>query len=167
MPDHTLVNREDVDDEVFRTIGQFIYSFSQLELAIRLRLSDALSLPEPLFEVVIGPYDFATLCNVVKEVLLRSRADLNAEKIKKLFNRCHALNQKARIIVAHGTWFPEGGGATHMSRSSFKSSSHFEDPEDLRAQITEAKNLMWHVAASTGWKYDLQMIAPGVTLPPL
>jgi len=39
MPDHTLVNREDVDDEVFRTIGQFIYSFSQLELAIRLRLT--------------------------------------------------------------------------------------------------------------------------------
>lgn len=136
MPDHTLVNREDVDDEVFRTIGQFIYSFSQLELSIRLRLSDALALPESLFEVVIGPYDFAILCNVTREALLRTRTDLDAEKIKRLFNRCHALNQKARIIVAHGTWFPEGGGATHVSKSSLKSTSHFEDIDDLREQST-------------------------------
>ncbi|RXG93244.1 hypothetical protein [Bradyrhizobium vignae] len=167
MPDHPLVNREDVDDEMFKAIGQFIYSFSQLELAIRLRLNDALKLTDELFEVIIGPYDFATLCNVTKEVLLRTRTDLDAEKIKKVFNRCHTLNQKARIVVAHGTWFPEGAGATHMSRSSFKSTSHFENLEDLKHQIDEAKHLMWHVVIATGWKYDTELLTQYAKIPPL
>jgi hypothetical protein len=127
---------------------------------------DALELKEDLFEVVIGPYDIATLCNVTKEVLLRTRSDLGSESIKGLFNRCHALNQKARIVVAHGTWFSEGGGATLFSKNTFKSSSHFEDLDDLRKQITEARDLMWHVVTSTGWKYDVEMLVPNAKFLP-
>jgi hypothetical protein len=167
MSDHTLVDGRELGDDIYQAIGQFIYAFSQLELAIRLRLADALALKEDLVEVVVGPYDIATLCNVTREVLLRTRTDLDSGKIVRLFNRCHALNQKARIVVAHGTWFPEGGGATHFSRNSFKSTSHFEDSGDLHKQVVEAQHLMWHVAASTGWKYEVELINPDAKIPPL
>jgi hypothetical protein len=167
MADYEFVDQEDSDVEMFQTIGTFVYAFSQLELAIRLRLSDALELKEDLREVVVGPYDLATLCNVTKEVLIRTRKDLDAGLISKLFNRCHALNQKARIVVAHGTWFSEGGGASHFSKNSFTSTSHFTDLNDLRKQIDEARNLMWHVVGSTGWKYNIQEISPKAKIPPL
>ncbi|MCK1301967.1 hypothetical protein IVB33_11095 [Bradyrhizobium sp. 24] len=146
---------EEWNEEMFRAIGSFIYSFSQLEITIRLRLSDALQLREGLFEVVVGPYDFATLCNVTREVLARTRSDLDAGVIKTLFNRCLALNQKARIVVAHGTWYPEGGGASHLSKNTFQSTNHFKDLSELHKFVAEAKHLMLHVIASTGWKHKL------------
>jgi len=167
MSEHSLVSGKELDDEMYQAIGQFIYAFSQLELAIRLRLGDALGLKDDLAEVVVGSYDIATLCNVTKEVLLRSRTDLDAEKVSRLFARCHSLNQKARIVVAHGTWFPEGRGASHFSKNTFKSSSHFQDLGELQRQIAEAQHLMWHVCASTGWKYDVALINPDATIPPL
>lgn len=165
MSDYPLVVG-DVEDKMAQAIGRFIYSFSQLEFAIRLRLGDALKLSEELFDVVVGPYDIATLCNVTREVLLRTRPDLDASTITKLFNRCHALNQRARIIVAHGTWFLNGGGASHFSKNTFKMTSHFEDLDDLHKQTKEAQYLMWHVIASTGWKYDITDVDPDGT-PPL
>jgi hypothetical protein len=167
MTDYQFIDEEDTDTEMFQTIGTFMYAFSQLELAIRLRLSDALNLEENLREVVVGPYDLATLCNVTKEVLIRTRKDLDVTLIGKLFNRCHALNQKARIVVAHGTWFSEGGGASHFSKNSFTSTSHFTDLNDLKKHIGEARNLMWHVVGSTGWKYNIQEISPMANVPPL
>jgi hypothetical protein len=167
MPDHELTHGKELDVAMYQAIGKFVYEFSQLELSIRLRLADALQLNEELSAVVVGPYDVATLFNVTKEVLLRTRKDLDAEKISKLFSRCNALNQKARIVVAHGTWFPEGGGADHFSKHSFKSSNHFKDLEELEKQIIEAQNLMWHVVGSTGWKYDVDLINPGAKAPPL
>ncbi|MET4294729.1 hypothetical protein ABIB06_006562 [Bradyrhizobium sp. LB8.2] len=167
MPDHTLVDGKELGDEIYQAIGKFIYSFSQLELSIRLRLGDALKLNEELSAVVVGPYDVATLFNVTKEVLLRTRKDLEAGKISRLFSRCHLLNQKARIVVAHGTWYAEGGGADHFSRHSFKSSNHFQNLEDLEKQITEAQQLMWHVVVSTGWKYDVALVDPTAEAPPL
>ncbi|WP_157158361.1 hypothetical protein [Bradyrhizobium genomosp. III] len=148
-------SNEEWNEEMFRGIGEFIYSFSQLEITIRLRLSDALQLPEGLFQVVVGPYDFAILCNVTREVLTRTRSDLDAGIVKTLFNRCLALNQKARIVVAHGTWYPEGGGASHLSKNTFESTSHFKNPSDLQKHVAEAKHLMLHVIASTGWKHKL------------
>ena len=132
MRDHPDINFDDLDDEVFRAIGEFIYSFSQLEITMRLRLADALQLKEGLFEVVVGPYDFATLCNVLREVLKRTRTDLDSAVVAKLFNRCLALNQLARVVIAHATWYPEGGGASHFSKNTFQRTSHFADVKDIR-----------------------------------
>jgi hypothetical protein len=109
-----------LDDEMFRAIGEFIYSFSQMEITMRLRLADALQLREGLFEVVVGSYDFATLCNVLREVLMRTRIDLDSGIIAKLFKRCPALNQQVRVVIAHATWYSEGGGASHFSKNTFE-----------------------------------------------
>jgi hypothetical protein len=167
MSDLTLATGKDLDPEMYQAIGKFIYSFSQLELSIRQRLSDALGLHKELSDIVVGPYDLATLFNVTKEVLLRTRTDLDADKIKRLFSRCHSLNQKARIIIAHGTWYAEGGGADHFSRSSFQISNHFQSLGEIEKQITEAQHLMWHVVLSTGWKYEVELVDPNVEPPPL
>ena len=40
------------------SIGHFIYWFSQLEFTIKMRLASALDLPQDLFDIIIGPYDF-------------------------------------------------------------------------------------------------------------
>ena len=145
-------------------IGEFIYSFSQMEITMRLKLADALKLQEGLFEVVVGPYDFATLCNVLREVLIRTRTDLDSAIIAKLFKRCLALNQQARIVIAHATWYSEGGGASHFSKNTFQSTSHFKDVKDIRKRIAEAKHLMFHMVASTGWKYKIEV---DTKIPPL
>src|SRR5262249_50500786 len=87
-----------------QAIGYFIFWFSQLEFTIKARLAGALQLDEDLFDIIIGPYDFAMLCTVTEQTLMLTASPEVKRAIKKYFDQCRALNQQARIIVAHGSW---------------------------------------------------------------
>jgi hypothetical protein len=69
-------------DCVYTAIGQFIFEFSQLEFMIRATLGDALGIKDahPQFDMVISPYDFATLCNITKAVFTRTMGCTDQEK---------------------------------------------------------------------------------------
>jgi hypothetical protein len=58
-------------EEYFRAIGEFIFWFSQLEAHLKARLAGALDLDGELFDIIIAPYDFVTLCTVLGENYLR------------------------------------------------------------------------------------------------
>jgi len=121
-------------------IGYFIFWFSQLEFTIKARLAGALQLDEDLFDIIIGPYDFAMLCTVTEQTLMRGASAEVKKAIKKYFDQCRALNQQARIIVAHGSW--TYAGARHVSRNTLKANRYFAKPEELRKQADIARRLM-------------------------
>ena len=129
-----------VEAELHAAIGEFIFWFSQLEFTIKARLAGALQLKSELFDIIIGPYDFAMLCTVTQKVLCAGAPLDVADRIKKYFNRCRKLNQEARIVVAHGSWTLDG--ARHVSRNTLQADTHFQKPSDLRRQAQEAKQLM-------------------------
>jgi hypothetical protein len=123
-----------------KSIGHFVYWFSQLEFTIKSRLADALDLAEDLFDIIIGPYDFAMLCTVTECTLMRGASKQEQVSIKKYFDGCRKLNQEARVIVAHGSW--TFAGARHVSRSSLTAKHYFAKATDLDKKATEAKRLM-------------------------
>jgi hypothetical protein len=128
------------EEALYRAIGNFIYWFSQLEFTIKARLANALKLEEGMFDIIIGPYDFAMLCTVTKQTLMRTATETTKDKIKSFLNACHKLNQKARLVVAHGTW--THAGVRHVSRSTLEAMVHFAKVEDLEAYGQEARRLM-------------------------
>lgn len=123
-----------------KSIGHFVYWFSQLEFTIKSRLAHALNLPDDLFDIVIGPYDFAVLCTVTERTLMRGASASDQTKIKTYFNRCRKLNQEARVVVAHASWSFEG--ARHVSRSTLNATHYFSKATELDKQATIAKQLM-------------------------
>jgi hypothetical protein len=103
-------------------------------------LARALDLPQDLFDIIIGPYDFAMLCTVTERTLMRDASKPDQARIRKYFNDCRKLNQEARVIVAHGSWTFEG--ARHVSRSTLTAKHYFAKAADLDKQATETKRLM-------------------------
>jgi hypothetical protein len=133
---------------VYTAIGEFIFWFSQLEFTLKARLAGALELRGNLFDIIIGPYDFRMLCAVTESVLTLNTPQAKNE-IHKYFARCLELNDKTRVVVAHGSWTT--GGARHMSRGSLKASIHFSDDaqsvpnadiQKLIKETAKAKRLM-------------------------
>ena len=126
-------------EEFFRAIGEFIFSFSQLEHQIKFTLASYLNLRDDQFDVIVGPYDFAMLCTVAEKTI---KLDFDEEfhpALKSFLNRCRALND-LRVVVAHGSWTTRG--ARHASRRSLEAKMHFEKPENLRKATAEAKSLL-------------------------
>jgi hypothetical protein len=76
------------ESKLQNSIGQFIYWFSQLEFTMKSRLAQALDLPEDLFDIITGPYDFTMLCTVTEKAIIRTAATTHHAKIKKYFNAC-------------------------------------------------------------------------------
>src|SRR4051812_12883887 len=89
-------------EEFFRAIGEFIFSFSQLEHQIKSTLASYLNLRDDQFDVIVGPYDFAMLCTVAEKTI---KLDFDEEfhpALKSFLNRCRTLND-LRVVVAHGS----------------------------------------------------------------
>jgi hypothetical protein len=105
-----------------------------------MRLASALDLPQDLFDIIIGPYDFAMLCTVTERTLMRDASKPDQARIMKYFNDCRKLNQEARVIVAHGSWTFEG--ARHVSRNTLTAKHYFAKAADLDKQAKETKRLM-------------------------
>ena len=136
---------EQLRAKTFQQIGEFIFWFSQLEFSIRARLSGLLKIDDSLFDIVIGPYDFALLCTVTKKVLV-NKYPSGKEAIEGVFARCHALNNE-RLRVVHGTWAEgaEGLASRHASRQKLSAEWHYNSPQALQKQIEEAKQVMMAV----------------------
>lgn len=140
MPQTPRQKQARKENELFKSIGEFIFWFSQLEFTIKARLAGALRLDDRFFEIIIGPYDFAMLCTVTRETLLRDADDIVKKRIHDYFGRCHKLNQEARLIIAHGSWTLDG--ALHISRNSLTGRFHFQKPTQIRKYTNDAKRLM-------------------------
>ena len=128
------------ENELYKAIGEFMFWFSQLEFTIKARLAGALQLDNQFFTIVIGPYDFAMLCTVTRETLSVGADGATKKRIHSYFGQCQRLNQNARLIIAHGSWTLDG--AHHISRSSLKSTLHFQSPPQIKKHTIEAKRLM-------------------------
>lgn len=126
----------------FRAIGHFLFEFSQLEFSIRAVLFAKLKLPQNSFDLVISPFDFATLCNVTCKMSCLLDPEREAD-ITSLYNQCRALNDE-RVRVAHGLWSHGPGGmvARHVARSSLTAKYHFEDPDELDRLAERAQHLL-------------------------
>ena len=127
-------------EEFFRTIGEFIFRFSQLEYLLKSTLASYLKLRDDQFDVVVGPYDFAMLLTVAEKTI---KLDFDAQyhpALKSFFNKCRKLNQEVRLVVAHGSWTT--GGARYASRQSLEAKMHFEKPENIVKAAAEAVDLM-------------------------
>jgi hypothetical protein len=148
MTDPDISKEKQHEQELYSAIGEFIFWFSQLEFTIKARLAGALELDDQLFDIVIGPYDFAMLCTVTEKTLGKGNP-AQVKEIEKYFNQCRKLNQETRVTVAHGSWTT--GGARQISRNTLEAKLHFADlanaagPADirkLRQETTKAKTLM-------------------------
>jgi hypothetical protein len=113
-------------EEYFVAIGEFIFWFSQLEAHMKARLAGALDLDGELFDIIIAPYDFATLCTVLSETLKLGATPEQETAINKHFNKCRGLNSDSRVIIAHGSWTIDG--ARHVNRQKLKADRHLIAP---------------------------------------
>jgi hypothetical protein len=141
-PSQSEAGRKLADEEVelHQAIGEFMFWFSQLEFTIKARLAGALNLEDSLFDIIIGPYEFAVLCTVTEKVLSKGAAPAVLKNIKTYFNKCRGLNSDVRLVVAHGSWTTDG--ARHVARGTLEARIHFEKPAELRKQATTARQLM-------------------------
>ena len=124
-----------------RDIGEFLFEFSQLEFSIRVLLHARIRLAEEYFDLVISPYDFAALCNVSREVLLK-QLPAKAATIKDVFAQCLALNEN-RVRIAHGLWTYGADSlvARVVSRGSLQMKYYFEKSGELRELAQKAQML--------------------------
>lgn len=141
---HEFDNAKDAFDLIqsesyFRSIGEFIFRFSQLEYQLKSTLARYLNLRGDQFDVVVGPYDFAVLCTVAEKTIKLDVDEQYHPSVKSFFNKCRELND-TRNIVAHGRWSVEG--ARHASRRSLEAKMHFESPAKLAKATSDAKKLL-------------------------
>jgi hypothetical protein len=107
---------------------------------MKARLAGALDLDGELFDIIIAPYDFATLCTVLSETLKVGATPGQETAINKHFNKCRGLNSDCRVIIAHGSWTIDG--ARHVNRQKLKADVHFKNPKDIKQATVKAKQLM-------------------------
>jgi hypothetical protein len=143
MSDLSTDDSDDRTDWTYRQIGEFVFWFSQAEVALRFVLADALSLESELIDPVTASYDFVKLCEVAS-VAHRSQCD-DPEEIKNLeslIKRSKALND-TRVRIVHGLWSPSPRGPylRHMSRNSLKVQQHFSDPRALADEVQKCRRL--------------------------
>lgn len=125
----------------YLAIGRFIYEFSGLELMMRIVLGKRLNLRRGYFDIVVSPYDFATLCRVTSSVLAL-QFPAQKDDIEQFCKACLRLNDE-RVKVAHGSWMmgDEGPMARHVQRGTLKAKLHFKDKEELTRLADEAQRL--------------------------
>ena len=136
----------------FELIGEFTFQYSQLQFTIQARLAAALNLPGELIDIVIAPYDFAMLCTVTKNVLMRQYDDpKDKSTIEKVLNECAAVNTD-RVRAAHGMWShgPAGLTVAHVARGTLQRAYHFDDPDELPKLIEKAKELILRIMEIPG-----------------
>ena len=135
-------NHHEASERTYRSIGRFIFEFSQAEFTIRHYLALEIDLDDSFFDAIVASYDVALLCTVAKEIFEKTRAESNAGAIKGLLNDFLELST-SRNRVAHGLWVPfrDGGTVIHVARSSLKSRPHDGQAEGLERLANAANKL--------------------------
>jgi len=91
-------------------LGAFIVEFSQLEFTLRFLVSKWADIPERHFDAIIGWWDFAKLCQVLKALVESMEPDrARAAEIVGRINRARAINDE-RVKIVHSTWTFGNGG---------------------------------------------------------
>jgi len=105
LGDPTVV--PDVTKHMFPKIGEFIYFFSQIELALRDILANAIDLPDGLLYPVTASYDFDKLCNVALAAFRkRCTHPPTVARFEHLISDCKNVVNHDRNRIVHGTWWP-------------------------------------------------------------
>jgi hypothetical protein len=120
------------EDRFFSAIGRFIFAFSQLEHSFKYYIAEAINLKDDKHFNAIMTHDFAWLCTIAEQVLVRSTNKSVRNKLKKLIANCKSLNaEKARIV--HGLWYVGGdkGRLFHGPRGHTKIEIHYEQAGDI------------------------------------
>lgn len=129
--------------DLYATIGEFIYTFSNLEFNVRNLLGTILDLKEEdQFYAVTSPYDFAALCNVTRTLLQGlPESDLSDKSgVEKIFKRCFAVNEE-RVRIVHATWILQAG-AHYVSRRTLEPKMYFESKDEIEKHTAEC-DLLW------------------------
>jgi hypothetical protein len=129
---------------IFPKIGEFIYFFSQIELALRDILANSIDLPDGLLYPVTASYDFSKLCDVALAAFdRRCTHPATIARLKRLISQCKEVNIDRNRVV-HGTWWPAidpetgsivGGAFYHMHRGSMRVGPHFDNDQALDSAI--------------------------------
>jgi hypothetical protein len=128
-------------ERTYRSIGRFMFEFSQVEYTIRHYLANEIGLKDEYFSAVVESYDVAMLTKVAIEVFKKSRT-ANAASIEKLLNRFRKMNGD-RNRVSHGLWVPfkDGGTVHHVSRNKLKSSPSTDQADELERKADKLSQL--------------------------
>ena len=94
------VMEEELETKVYASIGRFIFWFSKLEGFLKAHIVGLLDLDNDVFDAVVSPYDFVTMCAVLEKLIL-ARKLAQAETVSKYFGKCKSINTE-RVRVAHG-----------------------------------------------------------------
>ena len=129
---------DEAAERTYRSIGRFMFEFSQVEYTIRHYLADEIRLKDEYFSAVVESYDVGVLTKVATEVFKKSRGADAAAAIEKLLNRFRKMNED-RNRVAHGLWVPfkDGGTVHHVSRNRLKSSPSSDQAGELERKADE------------------------------
>lgn len=127
-------------------IGEFLYSFSVLESAIRDAFVRCIKLDFGMSDAVVGWWDFANLCTTFRAVL-QLRSDLSKEEAEitlQALSDALKLNTDVRVPVAHGTWAMGGEAGlftSHLSRGSRRRVDYFKLKDALVKHTENARQL--------------------------
>jgi hypothetical protein len=130
-------------DQVYRSIGEFIVVFSQVEELIKSLARTLLGLSETQYYGLVPAIDFRAACNICKTQLkMRAVEAREREAAVKLINRAQELAEH-RNRIAHGFWFvtPEEVVAWHASKTSMTLNSYFEKRGEIDALSRELHDL--------------------------
>ncbi|MBR1155703.1 hypothetical protein JQ575_34525 [Bradyrhizobium sp. JYMT SZCCT0428] len=127
-----------MEAEVYKAIGRFIFWFSKLEGYLKAHIVGLLDLERDIFDAVVSPYDFSTMCKVLEKLMLAKKlAEPNA--LSKYFSKCRSINDQ-RVRVAHGDWTLTG--ARHVARGKLEAEIYFATPEDLNKHAATCQELI-------------------------
>jgi hypothetical protein len=128
----------ELEKELYTSIGRFIFWFSKLEGYLKSHIVGILDLDTKVFDAVVSPYDFVTMCTVLEKLIL-SKGTASPEVVAKYFGRCKGLNTE-RVRVAHGDWTLTG--TRHVARNKLRPEIYFATPAELDALTDRCKRLM-------------------------
>ena len=130
-------------DELYRSIGIYIFEFSRLDDTLKCAASSLLGLSDEQYDGIMPAIDFVTACNLCKAQIIALLPDDKATaEALDLLNKCLKTNED-RNRVAHGFWFSASRSfaSIHSSRTSFKQGLYFREPGELTRKATEIRSL--------------------------
>ena len=125
-------------DEAYKSIGEFIVKFSNLETLLKFLLDFEAQIQSPLKNQITYLLDVSIVIRLLKELYSKKfekGSDLQ-RKFMGALNECHRVNEW-RVRVAHGMWILEGdqqARTTHFSRQSLEGIEYFGELKEIRIQ---------------------------------
>jgi hypothetical protein len=132
-------------DELYRSIGRFVYWFSLLDDAIRELIFMLLDLTDKQHESLMPVIDFrsaCTICKVQAEIKFPHDTSMR-DFVVDLVKRAQEAGED-RNKVAHACWYWHEGkqAALHTSRNNLREGSYFTEHGELDRKADEISILV-------------------------